>query len=103
MPEEEDSRTKTEKSNESSPQSMPVTFGSFLVGLASSALEHLGEIPDPALGQIKKDMLLARQTIDLLEILKVKTQGNLDHDEARLLDSLLYDLRLKYLAADGGS
>lgn len=85
------------------PENLPVNFASFLVSLGSSALVHLGEVPDPQSGSAEKDLILARHTIDVLALLKEKTKNNLDEDEARLLDALLFDLRTKYLAAKGGA
>lgn len=88
----------------SSPQTKSepnVSFASFLVSLGSSALVHLGEVDDPGTKSPNKDLELARHTIDVLTILKDKTRGNLDEDEGKLLDALLFDLRTKYLEATG--
>lgn len=85
------------------PDNLPVSFASFLVSLGSSALVHLGEVPDPQTGSAQRDLLLARHTIDVLGLLKDKTQGNLEDDEAKLLDALLFDLRTKFLEASNGS
>ncbi|RME25154.1 MAG: DUF1844 domain-containing protein [Deltaproteobacteria bacterium] len=78
---------------------LPVTFAHFVVSLGSSALVHLGEVADPSTGKVEKNLPLARNTIDVLSVLKEKTAGNLDDDETRLLDALLFDLRQKYIAA----
>ena len=51
-------------------------------------------MPNPFTGQVEMDLDGARQVIDLLQALQIKTRGNLSADEARLLDSLLYDLKL---------
>ncbi len=76
---------------------LPVDFSSFVVSLASSAMLHLGEAPDPITRERAVNPVLARNTIDLLGLLRDKTKGNLDEDEVRLLDSVLYELRLKYV------
>ena len=77
-----------------------VDFSTFVLSLGSSALIHLGEAPDPNSGQTQAaDLEMAQQSIDLLALLQTKTKGNLDGDEARLLETLLFDLRLRYLAA----
>lgn len=76
-----------------------ITFPTFLLSLSTSALMHLGLIPNPGSGQIETDLALAKQTIDLLSLLRQKTQGNLDSEETQLLDSVLYDLRMKYVEA----
>jgi hypothetical protein len=73
----------------------PVTFSTFLVSLASSAMAHLGEVH--AAEEAADDVRLARHTLDLLDILEGKTKGNLDADEARLLDALQRELRERYI------
>jgi Domain of unknown function (DUF1844) len=74
-----------------------ITFASFLISLSSSAFIHLGDIPDPVTGETKKDLSLAKQTIDLLGLLREKTRNNLQEDEERLFDHLLYDLRMRFV------
>ncbi|MBW2061870.1 MAG: DUF1844 domain-containing protein [Deltaproteobacteria bacterium] len=76
-----------------------VTFSTFIFSLSTSVLLHLGEIPDPNTQQTSKNLGLAKQTIDILGMLKEKTRGNLEEDEANLLENLLYELRMKYIAA----
>jgi len=79
-----------------------VSFISLVVSLGSSALVHLGEIAEPGATGPSKNLQLARDTIDVLQVLKDKTKGNLDEDETKLLDALLFDLRTKYMAATKG-
>jgi hypothetical protein len=74
-----------------------ITFASFLISLSSSAFIHLGDIPDPITGEVKKDLSLAKQTIDLLGLLREKTRNNLEEDEEKLFAHLLYDLRMRYV------
>lgn len=74
----------------------PVTFSSFVVSLATSAMRHLGEGPEAEL-----DLPLAKHTIDLLSVLHDKTRGNLDEEEARLVEAVLYETRMKYLERTG--
>lgn len=74
-----------------------VDFAGFLLSLATSAMAYLGEVPDPASGSTAENLPAAKQMIDILSILQVKTKGNLEPDEERLLDHLLYELRMKYL------
>jgi len=74
------------------------TFSTFVLSLASSAMVHLGEVPDPGTGQVQPDLTLAKHTIDVLCMLKCKTEKGLDPDEKKLLEDLLYELRLKYVA-----
>jgi hypothetical protein len=74
-----------------------VTMATFIFSLSSSALLHLGEIPDPETTNVRVDLPLAKQIIDTLGMLQAKTKGNLDPDEDSLLKSMLYDLRLRYV------
>jgi hypothetical protein len=83
-------------------QEKAIDFSTFLVGLASSALIHLGQAPNPETRAPARDLALARQTLDLLTLLKDKTRGNLSVDEERLFEGLLTDLRLRYVEAQKG-
>jgi hypothetical protein len=76
-----------------------VNFNSLIFSLSSSALLHLGEIADPQSGEKKKDIALAKHTIDTIAMLKEKTQGNLTGEEEKFLDSILTDLRWRYVKA----
>ena len=80
----------------------PVDFHTFVLSLGSSALLHLGEIENPNDGVSQKDLPLAKHTIDILVMLEEKTKGNLSTAEERLMESLLYDLRLRYVEATKG-
>jgi hypothetical protein len=80
----------------------PIDFSTFLLSLSTTALYQLGLVPDPETGQpATPNPLLARQTIDTLEMLQVKTRGNLEPDEVKLFESLLYELRMRYVDHDG--
>lgn len=78
-----------------------VDFGTFILSLASSVLIHLGEMPDPDTEAHAPDLALAKQTLNVLGMLREKTRGNLTPEESQLLEQLLYDLRMKYLAKKG--
>jgi len=75
----------------------PVDFHTFILSLGSSALYHMGELdgPDGQAGQT--DLPLAKHTIDVISMLEEKTKGNLTGPEANLVESLLYDLRLRFV------
>jgi Domain of unknown function (DUF1844) len=74
-----------------------LTFATFVVGLSTQALVHLGEMPEPHSGQSARDLPAAEQLIDIIAMLQEKTRGNLDGDEAQLLESILFELRMKYV------
>jgi len=78
-----------------------ITFSSFVFSLSSSALVSLGAIPDPNTGKMEKNLSLAKQTIDLLGLLREKTRNNLTEEEEYLFDHLLYDLRMSYVREVG--
>jgi hypothetical protein len=69
--------------------------------MASQALIFLGEIENPLTGQFDKDLEQAKYSIDMLQVLKDKTAGNATPEEAKLLDGILYDLRMRYVNAAG--
>ncbi len=74
-----------------------VSFSTFILSLASSALVQLGEVPNPDTGNMEENLVVARHTIDILDMLREKTQNNLDADEQRLIDGVLYEVRMKYV------
>ena len=81
-------------------ESLPgVDFATFVLSLSHSALVHMGEAPSPETGKVEKELALARQTIDVIAMLEEKTKGNLSSDEGQILESLLFDLRLRYVEA----
>jgi hypothetical protein len=76
----------------------PVDFNTFVLSLSTSALMSLGSSGDEG-EQTEPNLPLARQTIDLLELIERKTRGNLTGEEERLISQVLYDLRLRYARA----
>ena len=79
-------------------KAMPqVTFSTFILSLASTALVQLGEVPNPETGRTEQNLALGKHTIDVLDMLRAKTQACLDNEEKRLLDGILYELRMKYV------
>ena len=74
-----------------------IDFSTFVFSLNSSALVHLGVITEPGSDKKIKNMVIAKQTIDILGMLQEKTKGNLSDDEESLLKNILHDLRLMYV------
>ena len=72
-------------------------FSTLVVSLTTTAMFQLGLVPDSVTKKVEKNLPAARQTIDILEILKDKTQGNLKPDETRLLDRCLHDLKMSFV------
>ncbi|MBC8433062.1 MAG: DUF1844 domain-containing protein [Desulfobacterales bacterium] len=78
-----------------------INFPTFIFSLNSSVLVHLGIIDDPVSGKKVKNLVLAKQTIDILGMLEEKTRGNLSEDEKSMLKHMLYDLRMIYVKEKG--
>jgi hypothetical protein len=89
-------------SEEKAPLPSP-DFSFFCYSMGSQAMMHLGLAPNPMTGETEPDLTQAKYTIDLLEMLKEKTEGNLTEDEGKNLMSLLFDLRMRYVERSRGS
>jgi hypothetical protein len=74
-------------------------FAMLVQSIAITALHHLGKVPAPTGEAGERNLPLARQNIEILELLEGKTRGNLDAEEAHLLSSLLYEVRMHYVEA----
>ncbi len=101
QPVKEEKPEEEEKGRET-PHSSPlpeVNFNSLIFSLSSSALFHLGEIADPQTNEKKKDLPLAKHAIDTIAMLEEKTKGNLSDDEMKFIESVLNDLRWRYVKA----
>ncbi|MFH1776286.1 MAG: DUF1844 domain-containing protein [Candidatus Omnitrophota bacterium] len=73
-------------------------FSLFISSLGMQALMFLGEMENPATGQKEKDIIQAKYIIDTIDLLKEKTKGNLLAEEEKLVDEMLYELKMKYIA-----
>lgn len=76
-----------------------INFSMFIISLSTQALMHLGEMDDPVTGQVEKDVAVAKQTIDIIGMLGEKSRGNLDESEEKLVQEVLYNLRMRYVEA----
>ena len=80
-----------------------IDFSTFVLSLGTSALYQLGQIGDSegaAEGPVEPNLPIARQTIDTLEMLQEKTRGNLTDTESKLLESILYELHMRFVEAN---
>ena len=75
-------------------------FETLVSYLSTTAMFQLGVLPGPGGERIPPDMVSARRTIDLMEVLQDKTRGNLTPAETRLLEDVLYELRLSYVEVE---
>ncbi len=81
-----------------SPPRPPIDFPSYLLSYYTQGLVLLGEVPNPYTNKKEEDVEAARHTIDILSMLEEKTKGNLSSEEKQLLESVLYELRMKFMA-----
>jgi hypothetical protein len=75
----------------------PISFSQFIMSLATNALIFMGATPHPETGETMTDLASARQTIDILGMLREKTKGNLTAEEEKFFDNLLAQLRLTFV------
>ena len=83
---------------EGDPLDNPASFLSLIMSLASNAAASLGMMPHPVTGETGIDLKTAKHWIDVLGMLEQKTRGNLDPQEAQVMESLLADLRMQYVS-----
>jgi hypothetical protein len=76
----------------------PIDFPSYVLTYYTQGLVLLGEVPNPYTNKTEQNLEGVRHTVDILGMLKEKTKGNLAQEEASLLESVLYELRMKYMA-----
>jgi len=85
------------------PEALPgadikIDFQSYIISYYTQGLVLLGEVPDPYTQKKEENLQGAQHIVDLLTLLQEKTKGNLSQDENQLLESVLYELRMKYMA-----
>ena len=94
------SEAQTTGSSQAHQEPLPeIDFSTFVFSLSTQALMHLGEIANPISGKVEADVPVAKQMIDLLGMLKEKTSGNRNASEDRMMEDILFDLRMKYVEA----
>ena len=87
-------------SHDAKEEALPeINFSTFVISLSTQALMHLGEIANPISEKVEIDVPVAKQMIDILAMLKDKSRGNLSASEDRLMEDILFDLRMKYVEA----
>ena len=99
---DQDSQAEAQKKDptkeQAASQPFKIDFSTFIMSLTSSAFYHLGDIADPETGKTETNLPAVQQTIDMLIMLKEKTQGNLNEEEGKLLEQLTYELQMKFVA-----
>jgi len=75
-----------------------ISFAQFILSLGTTAAVHFGDLPDPMTGERgETNLAAAAQMIELIGMLQEKTRGNLEPAEAKLVEDLLYDLRMRFV------
>ena len=95
---QEDSTSTGSETSQQSQQPFQIDFSTFIMSLTSSAFYHLGDMADPETGKTETNLPAVNQTIDMLTMLREKTKGNLNVEENKLLEQLIYELQMKYVA-----
>ena len=80
------------------PPRPPIDFPSYILSYYTQGMVLLGEVPNPYTNKKEEDLEAARHTIDILAMLEEKTKNNLRPDEKQLLETVLYELRMKFMA-----
>jgi hypothetical protein len=82
-----------------------VMFYQLILSVQASVMQHLGKVMSPLTGKVERNLEAARYSIDMLEMLQRKTEGHLSEQEKRLVEHVLYELRLNYVeeVKQGGS
>jgi hypothetical protein len=99
-PEAEQTPPPREEPRNAPPEDIPlpeINFAGFIFSLSTTAMYHFGDFPDPVTKEAKRNLAAAKQTIDILSILKTKTEGNLDDPQKQLLEGILYELRMRFV------
>ncbi|MDC0287929.1 DUF1844 domain-containing protein [Rubripirellula sp.] len=91
------SDSSSEPSTDSMPEPPPASFSVLVTMLFTQAMGMLGQMPDPNTGEAKVNKPFAKHYIDTLEMLESKTKGNLDDQEAAMLNEALHALRMMYV------
>jgi hypothetical protein len=97
-PREEPAQSQEKKTDDQAYPPLPeVNFSTFIVSLSTEVLFHLGEIAHPGTGERQKNLPLAKHAIDTLAMIQERTKGNLTEEEQKLLEGMLYDLRMCFI------
>ena len=79
------------------PDKNTLLFAQLILMLHGAAMQNMGKLKNPVTEKIERDLMASQAMIDILEMLRVKTNGNLTADELTTLDQMLRDLRLNYV------
>jgi hypothetical protein len=72
-------------------------FTALVFSLHAAGMQQLGKVVNPMTGKVERDLEQAKGTVDMMEMLKRKTEGNLEEEEQKLLSHFLYELQMNYI------
>lgn len=98
---EADAERPAKEAQPASTEAPALDFSTFILSLSSSVLMNLGVVDNPVTKKKEKEPSVAKQTIDLITLLKEKTRGNLTDEESKLMDDVLHELQLWYVKVTG--
>lgn len=79
------------------PEDLDIQFYQLVLSLQGAAMQQMGKIANPFTGKVDRQLDMAKTSIDMLEMIERKTRGNLNADEKKLMEHILFELRLNYV------
>ena len=79
------------------PDKYDIQFYQLVLSLQAAAMQQMGKMASPLSGEVERDLNQARVSIDMLTMIQRKTEGNLSEDEKKLIDHVVYELRLNFV------
>jgi len=95
---EQPSKEEEKPPEQETPPRPPIDFPSYILSYYTQGCVLLGEVPNPYTNKKEEDLEAAKHTVDILSMLEQKTKGNLSKEEQQLIESVLYELRMKFMA-----
>jgi hypothetical protein len=83
-------KDETEKVNE-------YHFVQLVLMFQAAAMHQMGKIQNPITKKVERDLTQAKFSVDMLEMIQQKTEGNLSQSEKKFLDHVLFELRMNYV------
>jgi len=100
---DQESETKGPDTKQETASLPELDFASFILSLATTVQVSLGAVPNPQTNLQAQNLPVAKQLIDIINMLREKTKGNLSNEEQALIDSILYNLRMHYIRTMEGT
>ena len=98
----EKEKQETDQTKKEEFQVPEVNFNNFVTSLSLQTLISLGEIENPITSKKEKNFKQTRFLIDTLDMMKEKTKGNLSQEESKIIETVIYELKMKYVETERG-